>query len=55
MRNSGPKPRFSHYDIGESGLKSGEKIVFEGIQEIRDGMQIIPKPVPMDSLMMVTL
>lgn len=55
MRNFVPKTRFSHYYIVESGLKSGEKIVFEGIQEIRDGMRIIPKPVPMDSLMMVTL
>ncbi|MDQ2658141.1 MAG: efflux RND transporter periplasmic adaptor subunit [Bacteroidota bacterium] len=55
MRNFVPKTRFSHYYIVESGLKSGEKIVFEGIQEIRDGMHIIPKPVHMDSLMMVTL
>ena len=51
MRNFIPKTRFSHYYIVESGLKSGEKIVFEGIQEIRDGMHIIPKPVRMDSLM----
>ena len=36
-------------------MKSGEKIVFEGIQEIRDGMHIIPKPVSTDSLVMVTL
>lgn len=55
MRHFVPKTRFSHYYIVESGLKSGEKIVFEGIQEIRDGMRIIPKPVRMDSLMMVTL
>lgn len=51
MRHFVPKTRFSHYYIVESGLKSGEKIVFEGIQEIRDGMRIIPKPVRMDSLM----
>ena len=51
MRNFIPKTRFSHYYIVESGLKSGEKIVFEGIQEIRDGMHIIPKQVRMDSLM----
>lgn len=55
MRHFVPKTRFSHYYIVESGLKSGEKIVFEGIQEIRDGMHIIPKPVSTDSLMMVTL
>lgn len=51
MRNFIPKTRFSHYYIVESGLKSGEKIVYEGIQEIRDGMHIIPKQVRMDSLM----
>lgn len=55
MRNFIPKTRFSHYYIVESGLKSGEKIVYEGIQEIRDGMRIIPKQVRMDSLMMVML
>lgn len=51
MRNFVPKTRFSHYYIVESGLKSGEEIVFEGIQGIRDGMRIIPKKVRMDSLM----
>jgi RND family efflux transporter MFP subunit len=55
MRNFIPKTRFSHYYIVESGLKSGDQIVFEGIQGIRDGMRIIPKPVRMDSVMMVTL
>lgn len=53
MRNFIPKTRFSHYYIVESGLKSGEEIVFEGIQEIRDGMHIIPKKVRMDSLMVI--
>ena len=53
MRNFVPKTRLAHYYIVESGLKSGEKIVFEGIQEIRDGMRIIPKPVRMDSLMVM--
>jgi len=53
MRNFVPRTRFSHYYIVESGLKSGEKIVFEGIQEIRDGMRIIPKQVRMDSLMVM--
>lgn len=51
MKNFIPKTRFSHYYIVESGLQSGEKIVYEGIQEIRDGMRIIPKPVRMDSVM----
>lgn len=50
MRNFVPKTRFSQYYIVESGLKSGEEIVFEGIQDIRDGMRIIPKRVRLDSL-----
>lgn len=50
MRNFIPKTRFSYYYIVESGLKSGDRIVFEGIQEIRDGMRIIPKQVGIDSL-----
>jgi membrane fusion protein (multidrug efflux system) len=55
MRFFVPKTRFSRYYIVESGLKSGDKIVFEGIQEIRDGMRIVPKPVALDSIMMVSL
>src|SRR5690606_23287749 len=55
MRHFVPRTRYSQYYIVESGLKSGEKIVFEGIQDIRDGMLIIPKPVHMDSLSMITL
>ena len=50
-----PKTRFSRYYIVESGLKSGDRIVFEGIQDIRDGMRIVPKPVALDSIMMVSL
>ena len=52
-RNFIPKTRFSHYYIVETGLKPGEKIVFEGIQEIRDGMRIIPKQVRTDSILTV--
>lgn len=54
MQHFVPKTRFSHYYIVESGLKSGDQIVYEGIQEIRDGMRIIPRPIRMDSVM-VTL
>lgn len=50
MRNFIPKTRFSHYYIVESGLEAGDRILYEGIQEVRDGMQIVPKPVGADSL-----
>lgn len=50
MRSFVPKLRFSHYYIVESGLQAGDKIVYEGIQNISEGMKITPKPVEMDSL-----
>ncbi len=51
MKNFVPKTRFSHFYIVESGLEPGEKIVYEGIQEIRDGLQIVPQMVGLDSLL----
>lgn len=53
MRSFVPKLRFSHFYIVESGLEVGDKIVYEGIQNISDGMQITPQPVLMDSLIML--
>lgn len=50
MKNFIPRMRFSDYYIVESGLQPGDKIVYEGIQEVRDGMQIVPKPIGADSL-----
>jgi len=43
MRSFTPKLRYSHYYIVASGLKVGEKIVYEGVQSVKDGMKIIPK------------
>lgn len=50
MKNFVPKTRFSHYYIVESGLQAGDRIVFEGIQQVRDGMKIVPKPMGIDSV-----
>lgn len=50
MRSFVPKLRFSHYYIVESGLQAGDKIVYEGIQNISEGMQITPQLIGMDSL-----
>ena len=50
MTNFIPKVRFSYYYIVESGLEPGDRIVYEGIQSIRDGMTINPETVSMDSL-----
>jgi membrane fusion protein (multidrug efflux system) len=51
MKNFVPKARFSHFYIVESGLRPGERIVYEGIQNVKDGLQIVPHPVTLDSLL----
>lgn len=42
----------SYYFV-ESGVQAGEKIVFSGIGNLRDGMVIIPQPISVDSLLKV--
>ena len=49
-----PKTRIDHYYLVESGLQPGDKIIYEGIQGVRDGMQIKPLSVPGDSLLAKT-
>jgi RND family efflux transporter MFP subunit len=49
MRSFKPKIRFSHFYIVESGLQPGDKIVYEGIQNLQEGMQIKPEPVDLDT------
>jgi membrane fusion protein, multidrug efflux system len=43
MKSIIPKARFSHYYIVESGLTEGERIVYEGLQNVKDGMSIVPQ------------
>lgn len=50
MKNFTPKTRFSFYYIVESGLEAGDKIVFEGIQNIKDGIFIKPRLIDMDTI-----
>lgn len=35
-------PKISNFWMVESGLKAGEKVVYEGLQKIRDGMPVKP-------------
>jgi membrane fusion protein (multidrug efflux system) len=49
LKNFIPMTRFSHYYIVESGLEPGDRIVYEGIQNLQDGMTIDPRPVDMDT------
>ena len=46
-----PSSRVDQFYIVQSGLKSGDRIVYEGVQNIKDGMTIIPKTMPADSLL----
>jgi membrane fusion protein (multidrug efflux system) len=50
MKSFVPKIRFSDYYIVESGLMPGEKVVYEGVQKVKDGMKIVPQYVMIDSL-----
>jgi RND family efflux transporter MFP subunit len=50
-RNFVPQSRVDQFYIVKSGLKSGDRIVYEGVQGIKDGMTIIPKTMPADSLL----
>jgi membrane fusion protein (multidrug efflux system) len=46
-----PQTRLSHFYVVQSGLKPGDRVVYEGVQEARDGMIIRPRLVGMDSLL----
>lgn len=45
-----PQGRVGQDYIVQSGLKPGERVVYEGIQNIRDGAEIIPRALAIDSL-----
>jgi membrane fusion protein (multidrug efflux system) len=46
-----PKARMSHFYIVEEGLEGGERIIYEGIQDAREGMQIQPEHFSMEKLL----
>lgn len=50
MRNFTTKARLDDFYIIDSGLQEGEMIVYEGIQKVKDGMQVSPAMVSLDSL-----
>ncbi|MPR33991.1 efflux RND transporter periplasmic adaptor subunit [Salmonirosea aquatica] len=43
-----PKSRFSNYYLVRSGIEAGDRIVYEGIQSLKDGVKIKPKPTTLD-------
>ncbi|MBN8576429.1 MAG: efflux RND transporter periplasmic adaptor subunit [Cytophagales bacterium] len=50
-----PLMRFAHFYIVESGLKPGDEIIYEGIQNVREGMLIKPLMVKPDSALSVAV
>ncbi len=46
FRNVKVGPRVDGLWVIEEGLKPGEKVVVEGLQRVREGMVVSPKPVP---------
>ncbi|GAB3929456.1 efflux RND transporter periplasmic adaptor subunit [Larkinella terrae] len=51
MRSFVPQSRVAQFYLVKSGLEPGEKVVYEGIQNIRDGMQIVPQALSAESLL----
>ena len=54
LRSFKPLMRFSHFYIVESGLKPGDEIIYEGIQNVREGLTIKPIPMRLDSIIAST-
>ena len=50
MKNFIPAGRIGQYYIIKSGLSKGDRIVYEGIQNIREGIKVIPILLSQDSL-----
>jgi membrane fusion protein (multidrug efflux system) len=50
MKSFTPQLRILEHFVVESGLNAGDKIVYEGVQNIRDGSQIKPRYQSMGSL-----
>ncbi|MES1221798.1 MAG: efflux RND transporter periplasmic adaptor subunit, partial [Bacteroidota bacterium] len=53
MQSFTPRTRLSHFYIIEDGLQAGDKIVYEGLQNVKDGMIIRTTSAPMDSLILL--
>jgi membrane fusion protein (multidrug efflux system) len=49
----GVSGKTANYYFVESGVKAGEKIVFAGTGNLKDGMVIVPQPISADSLLKV--
>ena len=46
-----PSSRTGNYYVVESGIKVGDRIVYSGLDRLRDGMVIQPEPISIDSVL----
>ncbi|MBX2895380.1 MAG: efflux RND transporter periplasmic adaptor subunit [Cyclobacteriaceae bacterium] len=51
LKSFTPRMRFSHFYIVANGLKPGDQIIYEGIQNVREGVTIKPIPIRLDSVL----
>lgn len=49
-RSFEPSNRVDQFYVVKSGLKPGDRVVYEGVQQLRDGAAITPRSLPADSL-----
>lgn len=54
MKPFEPADRIDEYYIVKSGLRDGERIVYEGIQDLKDGMKVVPMQLSSDSVYSLT-
>lgn len=54
MKSFVPSGRIDGYYIIKSGLRQGDRIVYEGIQDLREGMTVSPQTIPTDSLPLIS-
>lgn len=50
VRSFIPETRLSHFYVVRSGLQTGDKIIYEGIQNLKEGMEVTPVFYDMDSI-----
>ncbi|MCB2410718.1 efflux RND transporter periplasmic adaptor subunit [Hymenobacter lucidus] len=51
QKNFEPQARLDAFYVVKSGLKAGEQVVCEGIQDLRDGARITARPVALSSML----
>lgn len=53
MKNFEPDTRVDDFVLVKSGIASGDRIVYEGVQNVKEGVTIIPRTIPNDSLFLI--